>query len=260
MIIYKKFCIVFIFFITLNSSGGILSSNSLKIDFTDQHDVKDKATFSPAKKLNITKRGLGFDGETNSSIDGWIKTKPLAIGLSWRPASSASISISISPKPKEITLPNGQKSLPNQGSVFVRYSPDMQNWSTWIMLNEGESQNQEKKTREYFLRIGIPEVERSKYNELLKSFSKLDVPWKSDEEAAVKWILKKDPEFFAKSIPFMGYVEFLFEGHFTGDQRIKSFNTRVNYSLSGFHHEPKNNKIWKDHARKPWRFKLEGKK
>ena len=35
-------------------------------------------------------------------------------------------------------------------------------------------------------------------------YQKQDVQWRSDEEAAVKWILKMDPDFFSRNLPFMG--------------------------------------------------------
>ena len=37
---------------------------------------------------------------------------------------------------------------------------------------------------------------------LLSQYSTLDVPWKSDEEATVRWILERNPEFFSKQDPF----------------------------------------------------------
>ena len=33
---------------------------------------------------------------------------------------------------------------------------------------------------------------------VVSEYSSLDVPWKSDEEAAVKWILEREPDFFEK--------------------------------------------------------------
>ena len=62
--------------------------------------------------------------------------------------------------------------------------------------------------------VGIPERELRQYQGYLEQYSKLDVPWTSDEEAAVRWILKQQPDFFERSLPFIGYIEFLFDAPF----------------------------------------------
>ena len=89
----------------------------------------------------------------------------------------------------------------------------------------------------------------------MKKYSKLDVPWTSDEEACVAWILEKDPKFFERSLPFIGYVEFLFENHFYSNQRISALHAYVGYGMSGFSSRPKDPKVMQDREMTPWRFK-----
>ncbi len=72
---------------------------------------------------------MGFAG--GEHVDGWIQTKPLAVGLSWRAASSVSLRVTIAPVPKPFLLDNGQTITPFVGQLYARLSPDSKHWSTW---------------------------------------------------------------------------------------------------------------------------------
>jgi hypothetical protein len=140
-----------------------------------------------------------------------------------------------------------------KGDLYVRYSLDKKHWSSWQKLQvKGNPQPREKGVK-FTGMLGIPEIARRRYYELVEEYSKLDVPWQSDEEAAVKWILKKEPEFFAKNLPFIGYVQFHFEGLFRGGERITAFDCRLNWSVGGLHLPPKDPDGYKK-SEGPWRF------
>lgn len=47
------------------------------------------------------------------------------------------------------------------------------------------------------------------HSNLRETYSRLDVPWVDDEEAFAKWLLARNPNFFERSLPFIGYLEFL---------------------------------------------------
>src|SRR4051812_43576323 len=104
--------------------ASVEGQNELTIDFTDAKDVAEKAAWSPADTVGVAAGGLGWEGEAAASRDGWIQTKAMAVGLSWRPASSVHLRVEITPTPKPITLGNGQKTTPWVGEAFARYSPD----------------------------------------------------------------------------------------------------------------------------------------
>lgn len=242
------------------NAAVIVEFKSLKIDLTNPKDASAKASWSPADKISITDKGLGWDGPTNASVDGWIQTKPLAVGLSWRTATFISLQVTIDPAPKEFTLPKGQKSTPFAGRVFARYSPDMKHWSTWQELESTDlaKKPQKKPGRHFSGRLSVPNRARHPYGILLSEYSRQDVPWKSDEAAAVDWILKRQPDFFSKNLPFIGYVEFLFEGGMYGNQRIQSFDANISYALSGLHSIPRDKEVYKNRDSLPWRFKATG--
>lgn len=236
--------------------ASILDFKSLDIDFTDSADAAAKASWSEPGILTITTNGLGWDGEPASLRDGWIKTAPMALGLSWRPPFAVSVRVSIHPEIEAITLNNGQVSTPYQGDVYVRYSPDTVHWSTWQVLQPDEPQSSteiQNPGRLFIGTIRVPYIEMLEYRHLLQKYAELDVSWRSDEEAAVMWILKNDPAFFERQIPFIGYIEFLCEGSFHGGQRITSFRAEVTYGMSGLHYAPENDD-YGDRDSRPWSF------
>ena len=85
--------------------ASIIGQNELEIDFTSTKEAPEKASWSPVDAVAITAAGLGWDGEAAASRDGWIQTKPMAVGLSWRPAASVNLRVAITPAPKPITTP-----------------------------------------------------------------------------------------------------------------------------------------------------------
>jgi hypothetical protein len=243
-----------------SAEASILDFKSLAIDLTDASDAKAKATWSEPEKLTVSTNGLGWDGEAASSHDGWIQSVPLALGLSWRPPYAVSVRVSVHPNPTEFVLNSGQKSTPYTGNVYVRYSPDLLHWSTWQVLQTSEPQsNTEKQNpgRHFSGTVRVPYSEREKYGKLISEYARLDVPWKSDEDAAVRWILEKEPDFFAKQLPFIGYVQFRYEGGFYGGQRIASFKADVSYGMSGLHSAPKDKDAYKARDSQPWSFRAE---
>ena len=70
----------------------------------------------------------------------------------------------------------------------------------------------------------------------------------------VKDLLKREPKFFEKTTPFIGYVQFLYETQLDGGQRMKRLKVEVGWFLGGLHHPPKNPAAQKGRD-VPWRFK-----
>jgi hypothetical protein len=256
----RLFVASFVVSAAATSHGVIHGFKQLSVDLTNPTTAANGATWSEPDKLTVSKDGLGWDGEAANSRDGWIRTKPLALGLSWRPPSAVSVRVTIQPLPSEITLINGQKTAPYGGDVYDRYSPDRRNWSSWQALQRAELETPaEKKNpgRHFSATVRVPYRQRAEYGKRLSEYSTLDVPWKSDEEAAVRWILSRDPDFFAKQIPFIGSIEFLFEGNLYGGQRIRSLHAEISYGMSGLHLAPKDESVRKDRNSVPWRFKAQ---
>ena len=161
--------------------ASILASKEIDIDFTNPIDASTKATWSKPDKISISKDGLGWEGgEPNAYWDSWIKTEPVALGVSWRTPSAISVRLAIRPRPRELTLNSGQRHTPDIGSAYVRYSPDLEHWSTWQVLQRIEPQSIQEKAlpgRFYGGNIQVPSRNRERYQELLQEYARRDVPW-----------------------------------------------------------------------------------
>jgi hypothetical protein len=236
----------------VQSQASMAFWTRLTIDFTDAKDAEAKASWFEPDKLTLTASGLGLDGDAASSRDGWIQTKPFAVGLSWRPTAAVQMHVQILPPVKLITLTNGQTTTAWVGQVFARYSPDCKHWSSWQALSRDDKKPE---TRVFTGELWVPNRERETYCALLSEYAKLDVPWKSDEEAAVTWILQRTPDFFEHSLPFIGYVEFLFEAPFYGGQHIQRLEADLSYGMGGLHQPPKDQNMYREREQIPWRFR-----
>lgn len=249
--------------------ASMLINTSTAIDFTKPADAVAKAAWS--ENLSLNDAGLGWDASPATFPSGWLQTKPLATGLWWRPAPGASVSVEISPPPAPITLASGQTYTPWRGSVYARYSADKQHWSSWQKLNFQEPPAADVSATStngvsapppapqplrFTGTLGVPARNREAYVRHLETYSRLDVPWTSDENALAHWIVAKEPDFFARNIPFVGYIEFLFEHDFPGGHRIASVKISAGIGLGGTHAVPRDagmlNAIARDNS--PWRF------
>ena len=230
--------------------AGIIGVNKLELDFT-KPDIGKRVSWTKAAKLKLGKTGLVHDARGPEMVDLTLQTtEPYATGLSWRPARNVSIVAHMTPAMTTIKLDNGQTSEPTPGQMFVRFSPDAKHWSTWQVLHTETEPGGYRFTGT----IAVARQDSAEYDELLSKYSTLDVPWKSDEEAAVQWILKTQPDFFAKHLPFIGYVEFLYEGELGGGQRIEHVDVDVTYGVGGMAAIAKDPNAQKGRD-VPWRFR-----
>ncbi len=249
--------------------ASIISNHRLEIDFTRADEASVKAAWS--ETVSPGPGGLGWDAEPAALRSAWMQTKPLAVGLWWRPGPSVGVRVEISPAPTPITLAGGQTYTPWGGRVFARYSADRRHWSNWQALERRQPEPPvtagavaaaglasatptPTRTLGYTGTLGVPQRERQAYLRHLETYSTLDVPWASDEEALCQWIEAEDPEFFARCIPFVGYVEFLFENDFHGSQRMTSFQANVGFGISGASAIPRDPADKRINDNSPWRF------
>jgi hypothetical protein len=175
---------------------------------------------------------------------------------------TVSVNVAVCPPPQEVVSADGRKTLPAAGDVSVQYSPDLKHWSAWQPLLPSEQPANEKKRKEvsgryYSATIGVDGADRGEYQKLFSEYQALPVPWTSDEEAGVRWILDRHPDFFAKHLPLIGYIVVRFQGPFYAGQRITSLKADVAYGLSGLSARPRDPATEWDRWG-PWRFKAEG--
>jgi hypothetical protein len=233
--------------------AGILGFQSVDVDLTKPEEAKQKADWSP--KLDCTPAGLGFEGQTNASRDGWMMTRPLGIGTSWRPTTGAHLRVKLSPPREKITLPNGMVSQPGNPAVFARYGCDGEHWSDWQPLKETNVVAGEVM---YDGMLRVAAQDRERYAEALQQYvSRDDVPWSCDEEAFCRTLVAQDRKYFAKQRPFIGYVQFLVEDSFPGQQRLTQFHGDISWSVGGIATIPKDPEVQQQHDRRSaWGFRL----
>jgi hypothetical protein len=247
--------LAFTFFGNNVSASPVIRSKGFKINFTDKDDAKSKATWSE-DKINITKDSLGWDGDQKLYYrESWIQTTPFAIGFSFRPVHDLHVVVKILPELEPVVLLN--TSSDTVGNMFVRYSPDGKHWSSWQAMDYHRPGPHlpDEINGKFTAFVVVPKRERKEYIRYMEKYQKLDVPWVSDEEALVKWIIKEDPKFFDKHIPFAGYLQFLYEGPLRRGKRITQF-CAVAYDMpNGRYQMPKNRIVLKKRYSTPWRFK-----
>jgi hypothetical protein len=247
---------LFVLFVAGFVNASMLGFRSLELDFRKHAEVQQRVTWSHADKINLTTEGLKFIGEPSTSAGFSLETSELfALGFSWRPVRGATISALISPPPKPVRLASGAIVYPPLDKFFVRYSPDAKHWSSWQLLVPQKLDTAGNAIWRFQGQILIPEKETTSYDEKLQEYRHLDVAWPGDEHAAVEWIVKNDPQFFEKHLPFIGYLQFLFETSLPGGQAIEKINIDVSYAVGGIFSAPKDKRIYQDRDNTPWNFK-----
>jgi hypothetical protein len=243
-------------FSLLPVASGVMKGNArVDIDFTKPQEAQAKAIWNRHDLIVCTSDGIGWDGRKGEFCDVQIQTNgSTAVGWSWRTVYAVTVRAEIVPA-GHFEFGNGTTIYP-AGQFFARYSPDAKNWSSWCALRMDVPKDKSNPKQTYSGLLRVARKEQDPYRQLISEYGKLEVPWKSDEEAAVKWILEKDPQFFQKTIPFIGYVQFLFETSLEGGQRIREIHFELFFGAGGMHSAPKDKEAYA--ARDvPWRFKAQ---
>ena len=220
---------------TAVAQAAIIKSQHQVIDFTQLEQAAKLAKWSDPKTLGCNKDGFGWNGDGRSYRDGWIETEPLAIGTVWRPTQRAGIQIKLQTNYPAVVGKGNSKSLDGL-DIYVRYSADRSHWSDW-QPTEMKEDPRLPGTLLYTARVGVPRRSQQTYKAKFDEWSRRDdIAWASDEDAFCSWLVKQEPDFFAKERPFVGYVQFLIESSFKGGQRLSCFEADVIWTMSGFHH------------------------
>ena len=210
-----------------NVHAQMMGARQFVLDFTNSASVKSMATWSD--QIEVGKMGLGWAGPTNAGQDVWIETVPQGVGWSWRSVDAVVVRAEIIPPGKfeilhdathnQVTFPDGQ--------LYARCSSDKKHWSSWQNLEMEQPTLQENARQLYRGTIRIPYRDQTRYEEYLRKFDS------DDEEALAKWIIQHDPSFFEKQMPFVGYVQFLFETQMKGGAYLEAIKFDLQYTGGG---------------------------
>ena len=223
-------------------ASGILPGNKLTIDFTKAGEAEAKAAWAEqpdssgttGQQLGVTAKGLGWDGEPAGSREGWTQTKPVPFTPKERALRSLSLTVTLETTPHPAAT---KASLP-YGRVYVRHSPDLKHWSSWQELRpeppEPKSQEPQAALQQVFRGgVSVPSRDYAEFRKLRDEYAKLhEGDWMNDD-AVVDWIVAKEPKFFDRVFPLIGYVEFLYETSFQGGQRLSKLTAESSMAVGG---------------------------
>ena len=213
---------------------------------------EEKIVFSPAslnrdvtwsKNLSLKSTGIeAQDMPENQSQDIWIQTHPFPIGLSWRPPSAANFSLIVNASPDI------------EPQYFIRYSCDKVNWSSWYVFSKVDGKQKDVQNN-YETRIWLPYLAYERYRQLMREWWKTSPNWSSDENEFCEWLVKREYDFFAKDMPFIGYVQVRAEKIFARSAfSIKSITIRYSWAVGGLSSIPKDRSKSRETSDEKWYF------
>jgi hypothetical protein len=97
-------------------------------------------------------------------------TKPVGVGLSWRPARSVNIEVEINP-PGEFVFKGNSITCPSC-SLYACYSADALHWSNWQVLKKDIPKDQNESKQKYSGTISVTQTQSQEYNELRMQYQK----------------------------------------------------------------------------------------
>lgn len=234
--IFVKLLILFLFCF-FEVKATIHMSGEEKIIFTS---AKIQKEVSWSKWFSLTENGLETEQlPVGQSRNVWILTHPFPIGLSWRPPTSSNFYVSL----------DGEFAEPQ---IYIRYSCDKINWSTWYSFNKIDRKTEER-FGQFKSEISIP-YSLDKYKTLMREWWKTKPVWSSDENEFCEWVIKKEPDFFEKEFPFIGYVQVLIDYNFTRFAKIESLKIGYTWVVSGLQSFPQDQSKVRKNTDEKWFF------
>jgi hypothetical protein len=202
-------------------------------------------TWSPI--FSLTENGLASPAlPANQSHDVWLQTHAFPIGLSWRPPGAANFRIYF-----DGTL--NEENTWSKARLFIRYSCDKEHWSTWYETDRTEEKNKDG-LPVYKGKIWLPEASRQRYNDLMFDWAGTKPIWASDENEFCEWLVKNEPDFFAKEFPFIGYVQVRLEKGSVNNQQVKSLTVEYSWAVGGLSPIPEDRSKVRKNTDDPWFF------
>jgi len=250
VVVAAAFCCVLLLAGPAIAGAQIIMGEEIKFDFTKPETLKERLDYSDHDKLALSEKGLGWEAKEGQILSSaWFQTTaPIPLGYAWTPTAGVTIHAHL-----DVDFPYiGANSL---GVLYVRYSPDTKNWSAWQALEGDRRPDKSRLTHDYSGAVIIPQRDRTPYYALLQEFYKLHPESAGDEEDAVRWIVKNDPHYFEKTLPFVGYIQFLFESPLHGGEHLKSMHNLVIWTLPGIHTRSKREREYDAKKPSPWQYR-----
>jgi hypothetical protein len=227
--------------------AGIIEFGQEKITFSAKETRKD-ITWSDNFFLKDTELETK-ELPSNQSQDIWIQTHAFPIGLSWRPPTGANFSVYF-----DGTVNDADQIYKIEPQIFIRYSCDKLNWSTWYSFEKTDRRSKDGLTI-YESRIQLPASAGENYRNLMREWWKTIPLWSSDETEFCEWLSKRDAQFFVTEKPFLGYVQLRLEKPSVNKaQTIKSMTIEYSWSVGGLASIPKDKTKVRKNTGEKWFF------
>lgn len=218
------FCCLIVVTWSIQARASILAADEKTITF-QPNKIPAGTTWHP--EFTLTDNGLVFrELPPNGLQESWVQTEPFPIGYSWRPPYSAGFRIFLDGSFAE-TKGSGEP------RIYLRYGCDKEHWSTWYEARLTEEKNPEG-LKMYQARVSVPDVARARYISMMQDWWKSGPAWTSDETEYAQWLVQKEPAFFDKEFPFIGYVQVRLEKSSTHSrEQVKSLTVGYTWAISG---------------------------
>jgi len=212
------------------------------------NEVPKEVTWSTG--FSLKENGLETETlPTNQSQDVWLQTHAFPIGTSWRPPTSVNFKIYFNG-----SITKADVNFSTEPQIYIRYGCDKENWSTWYKINATDKKTEEG-LKIYESSISLPQAAIEKYNKLKFEWWKTKPAWSSDEHEFCEWLIKKEPDFFAKEFPFLGYVQVRLEKFLVNpSQNIKSLTVEFGSMVSGLSSPPRDKSKVRKNTGDKWFF------
>ena len=214
-----------------NISLILKNKNSILVHYTDR-ELSDSVD---RPQWDISKFDYGMHPYSLQT------TRPYPVALTYHPLYSVGITATVQPT-NTLSTP-----FPSEGHVYVRYGIDTQHWSTWIPLPR--SQDKEGPIR-FGLSLEVPTIQRKSFMDYQRQFSQLNTPPTYQVGDTLDWIQEQDPQFLENNIPFIGYLQFLYETDETGADEIDRIDITIMRAYGGMIPYPPSEKA--NHG--PWKY------
>ncbi len=179
--------------------------------------------------------------------DAWVEGAPVPAGLAWRPPRSVRVELFV-----EGELEAGAAGLVE---AYVRHGCDLVNWSTWQKLSGPHEGSWLKAAgppaapgglpvlARFTGEVGVPAVATREWDERRDTWLKSDPAWSSDDDEYARWLAAKDPRFFSRNLPFVGWTQFRVElTSLSGAVRLAVLHARLTWVVGGAAAIPKRGK------------------
>lgn len=158
----------------------------------------------------------------------WVRSHAIPIGFPWAIPNDVHVYVTVN---SQHVVVDGSESKTDRMTPYFRYSIDRRHWSSWMQLPANTTRHRER--GDFFYRLRIPEVARGRWPSLWSRWEATDRS--RDLSRFFRWVEMTSPGYFAREIPFVGYVQILTEwpGYWLSELSLTQIRVFLAWGLGG---------------------------